>query len=348
MYLRNAWYVAAWPREVTDKPLARTICDEPVVLFRTANGAPVALRDMCCHRALQLSLGRVIGNTIQCGYHGYSFDATGACVDIPGQPNIPARARVPSFPVVEKWSCVWIWMGDAAAADPEKIPNIWWADHPDWKLSTPDMAPLNCDYRLITDNVLDATHLTYVHPTTIGASSIVDVEPLIEHDDKKVRISRWVLDRPPPPAYAMAGDFTGNADRWAAVEYWAPAVSVNFAGCVDPGFGGPDGDIRMSPHRVELVAISLPTPSTAGSCYYFFAFARAFKHDDAKMDQFFGPGMVKVFEEDFTILESQQRMLEKYPDSHRISTIYDRGPTIARQMLDRMIEVERGASKATE
>ena len=343
MYLRNAWYVAAWPREVTATPLARVICDEPVVLFRGETGAPVALRDMCCHRQLPLSLGRVKGDTIQCGYHGYTFDATGACVDIPGQ-KIPARAGVRSFPVIEKHACVWIWMGEAPA-DPALIPDIWWADHPDWKLSTPDMAPLKCDHRLIIDNVLDATHLTYVHPTTIGASSIVDIEPTIEHDERKVRISRWVLDRPPPVAYRSAGDFDGNTDRWVAVEYWAPACCVNFAGCVDVGFGGPDGDIKASPRRVELVAISLPTPSTANSCYYFFAFARAFKHDDPEMDRFFGPGMVKVFEEDFSILEAQQRMIDLYPDAPRISTIYDRGPTIARQMHDRMIEAEAAAKR---
>lgn len=348
MYLRNAWYVAAWPRELTDKPLARVILDEPVVLFRGADGKPVALHDMCCHRQLPLSLGQVIGDRIRCGYHGYSFDGTGACVDIPGQPNIPAHARVRSFPVVEKWRCVWIWMGDAEA-DPAAIPNLWWLDHPEWKPSTPDMAPLKCDYRLIADNVLDATHLTYVHPTTIGASSIVEIEPRIENTDRTVRISRWMLDRPPPPAYGLAGDFgKDRADRWAAVEYWAPACCVNFAGCVDVGFGGEGADIRKSPRRVELVAISLPTPATSGSCYYFFAFARAFKHDDPEMDRFFGPGMVKVFEEDFVILESQQRMMEKYPDAKRTSTIYDRGPFLARRILDKMIEAEQVSDRAAE
>ena len=348
MFLRNAWYVAAWPREVTEKPLARTILDEPVVLFRTKAGQPVALHDMCCHRALPLSMGRIVGDHIQCGYHGYTFDATGACVDIPGQTNSPEHARTRSFPVVEKFHCVWIWMGEAAAADPAKIPDLWWLDHPEWKPSTPDMAHLNCDYRLIADNVLDATHLTYVHPTTIGASSIVEFEPLIEHTDRTVRISRWMLNRPPPPAYAKAGGFDGPADRWAAVEYWAPATCVNFAGCVDVGYGGEGGDIKASPRRVELVAISLPTPETAGSCHYFFAFARAFGHDDPEMDYFFGPGMVKVFEEDFSILEAQQRMLEKYPDRKRVSTIYDRGPFLARRMLDKMIEAENATVRAAE
>ncbi len=341
MFVKNAWYVAAWPREVTDKPLARVICGEPVVLYRDGAGAAVALRDMCCHRALPLSLGKIVGGNIQCGYHGYTYDGTGACVDIPGQSHIPEHARTRSYPVAEKFHCVWIWMGDAPA-NPAEIPALWWLDHAEWKPSTPDMAHLKCDYRLIMDNVLDATHLTYVHPTTIGASSIVAFEPEITHDERVVRISRWMLDRPPPPAYAKAGDFDGNADRWAAVEYWAPAVCVNFAGCVDVGHGGPGKDIRQSPRRVELVSINLPTPAEEGACHYFFAFARAFKHDDPEIDHFFGPGMVKVFEEDFGILEAQQRMLEKYPAEKRVSTIYDRGPAMARRMLERMVEAERG------
>jgi phenylpropionate dioxygenase-like ring-hydroxylating dioxygenase large terminal subunit len=340
MFVKNAWYVAAWPREVADKPLARVICGEPVVLYRDGAGKAVALRDMCCHRALPLSMGRIVDGHIQCGYHGYAFSGDGACVDIPGQSQIPPHARVPAYPVVEKYLCVWIWMGDQPA-DEAKIPAVWWLDHKDWKPSTPDMAHLKCDYRLIADNVLDATHLTYVHPTTIGASSIVEFEPEITHDERSVRISRWMFDRPPPPAYAKAGDFPGNADRWAAVEYWAPAVCVNFAGCVDVGFGGPGKDIKASPRRVELVAISLPTPAEEGECHYFFAFARAFKHDDPEMDRFFGPGMVKVFEEDFSILEAQQRMLEKYPAERRVSTIYDKGPAMARQMLERLVEAER-------
>ncbi len=345
MFVKNAWYVAAWPREITNKPLARTILDEPVVLFRTTIGKAVALHDMCCHRALPLSLGSVVGDALQCGYHGYKYDASGACIDIPGQSKIPPHARVKVYPTVEKYHCLWIWMGEAEA-DLSKIPDIWWMDHRDWKPSTPDMAHLNCDYRLIADNVLDATHLTYVHPTTIGASSIVEFEPEITHTQNTVRISRWMLNRPPPPAYAKAGDFgNAHADRWAAVEYWAPACCVNFAGCVDVGFGGAGKDIKASPRRVELVAISLPTPETAGSCHYFFAFARAFKHDDPEMDRFFGPGMVKVFEEDFAILEAQQRMLEKYPAAPRVSTIYDRGPAMARRMLEKAVAAEQSGTR---
>src|SRR5579885_1747783 len=117
MFLQNAWYVAAWDREVGRTPVARTILNQPVVLYRKADGTAVALEDRCCHRHLPLSKGMVVADDLRCGYHGLRYDATGACVEIPGQPQIPPTARVRSYPVVEKWNWVWIWMGEPARAD---------------------------------------------------------------------------------------------------------------------------------------------------------------------------------------------------------------------------------------
>jgi phenylpropionate dioxygenase-like ring-hydroxylating dioxygenase large terminal subunit len=83
--LRNSWYVAAWDREVTRAPLARVFLDQPVVLYRKEDGTPVALEDRCCHRQLPLSMGKVEGDELRCGYHGLKFDSAGRCVEIPGQ-----------------------------------------------------------------------------------------------------------------------------------------------------------------------------------------------------------------------------------------------------------------------
>ena len=113
LFIRNAWYVGAWSDEISAQPLARRICNEPVVLFRDAEGHPAALLDMCCHRGAPLHLGRVEAEGIVCGYHGLTFDRTGRCVRIPGQDQIPERARVRAFPVVEQDGFIWIWMGEA-------------------------------------------------------------------------------------------------------------------------------------------------------------------------------------------------------------------------------------------
>lgn len=287
MFLRNAWYVAAVDEEVTDRPLSRKIMNQDIVLWRKSDGSLAAIEDRCCHRHLPLSMGKVSGDAIRCGYHGYLFDSQGAVIEIPGQSHIPEKARVKSYPVIERWKWAWVWMGDPARADPDKIPHAFWADHPDWKLSKNLPVHLKCNYHLICDNVLDATHLTYVHPTSIGAMSLVEFDPVIKQDGDSLRVERWILDRPPPPAYKSAGGFPGNVDRFACIEYRAPNFCVNYSNNYDAGYGGWGKDSSLSPHKVELVALSVPTPETETTCHYFFAFARNFGFDDLAIEDFF-------------------------------------------------------------
>ena len=116
MFARNAWYIAAWSDEVADKPLARRILNEPVVLFRGQDGRAAALADRCCHRSAPLSLGRVVEEGIECGYHGLVINCAGQCVRVPGQRLIPPDATVRNYPLVEKNRFLWIWPGDPALA----------------------------------------------------------------------------------------------------------------------------------------------------------------------------------------------------------------------------------------
>jgi phenylpropionate dioxygenase-like ring-hydroxylating dioxygenase large terminal subunit len=340
MYLQNAWYVAAWDREVGRAPLARTFLDQPVVLYRTRDGAPVALEDRCCHRHLPLSLGAVVGDELQCGYHGLKFDAAGACVEVPGQSKVPPDAAIRSYPVAERWGWVWIWMGDPARADPATIPDFWYMDHPGWACARPDMLHLKCSYRLIADNVLDVTHLAYVHASSIGNQAITEFPVKTEQSDGVVRLTRWILDRPPPPMYKAAGGFAGNVDRWQIVEHIPPCYSVNDAGCAEVGSGAPEGDRSRG---IELKAVSVPTPETARTCHYFFAFPRSFALDDPAMDTVFLEGLVDVFREDVAVLEAQQRNLDLMPDAPTIDINVDAAPLAARRMLDRMIVEEQRA-----
>ena len=349
MFLRNAWYIAAVDDELGANPFARKILGEDVVLWRQEDGTPAAIEDRCCHRQLPLSMGQVTGDNIRCGYHGFLFDAKGVVIEIPGQASIPAKARVKSYPVVERWKWIWLWMGDAALADPAQIPNMFWADHPGWKFSKCMPVHLKCNYHLICDNVLDATHLTYVHPTTIGAMSLIEFEPVIKQTEDFIRVERWILDRPPPPSYKKAGGFPGNVDRFACIEYRAPNVCVNFGNNYDAGCGGPEGDPSKSAHKVELVAISLPTPETEQTSHYFFAFARTFGFDDPDVEEFFSRGMITVFEEDFPVLQAQQARISAYPGAGQVDSINDIGVNRARRMLQKRIEMEQtGARQAAE
>lgn len=331
-FLRNSWYVAAWDREITRNLLARVILEEPIVLFRKADGTAVALEDRCCHRQLPLSMGSLINDSLRCGYHGLRFDASGKCVEIPGQESIPPQARVRAYPLHEKFNWVWIWMGEAEKADPALIPNWWWAEHPDWAFTRPERVHVKCNYQLVSDNVLDVTHLAYVHASSIGASSITEFPASVEREERRVRLTRWIKDRPPPPLYKKAGGFPGNVDRWQIVEHVPPCFTVNFAGCQD------------KERRIELMALSAPTPETAGTTHYFFGFVRNFGLGDAETESICAGDMVKVFNEDFPVLEAQQRMLELKPGAPRVDIKVDAAPLAARRMLDAMIAKEAAVS----
>jgi phenylpropionate dioxygenase-like ring-hydroxylating dioxygenase large terminal subunit len=138
MYLRNSWYVAAISSEIVADLTGLCILEENIVLYRTQTGEPVALEDSCPHRRLPLSKGRLLNNNIECGYHGLQFDRSGQCVAVPTQDRIPPSAIVRSYPVVDRWGLLWIWMGDAELLDDSLIINIENYDNPDWKITTGD------------------------------------------------------------------------------------------------------------------------------------------------------------------------------------------------------------------
>jgi phenylpropionate dioxygenase-like ring-hydroxylating dioxygenase large terminal subunit len=191
--------------EVGRQPLGRIMLNEPVVLFRTEKGAVVALEDRCIHRRFPLHKGTLIGDTLQCGYHGLVFDCSGNCIRVPGQAQIPKAAAIRSYPLVERWGWVWIWMGDAAVADRTPLTDFHWLEDPECGAKA-ERLYIKSDYRLILDNLLDLSHLTFVHPATIASAANVE-EAHVKNDlaDNSATITRWLIDiEPPPTTYVRA------------------------------------------------------------------------------------------------------------------------------------------------
>ena len=225
MFLKNAWYVGAWGTEVgRQKLLRRTLLNEPVVFFRQEDGTPVALADKCAHRHAPLSEGKLVGDNIQCPYHGLEYNAAGDCVRVPGQSQIPPGCRVQSYPVVERYQWVWIWMGDPSLADPDDIEDFHWMDDPDWRAKGERMH-LKADYKLLVENLLELSHLSYVHATTLGTGAIANEQMSFERDDRSVTLTRWMLDSPASNMFQKLGRFEPdeNVDRWQHVTWTPPA-----------------------------------------------------------------------------------------------------------------------------
>ncbi len=309
MFIRNCWYVAAWSHEVgADSLLARTIIGEPVLLMRTAAGEVVALDDRCCHRGAPLSRGRREGDCVRCGYHGLKFDAQGRCVEIPGQESIPPQARVRTYPVVEQHRWIFVWMGDPQRADPALLPDNSAGDDPGFRYQ-PDYMHYDVDYLLIADNLLDFSHLTYVHSGTLGGSDrIALTRPEIESIPRGLRVVRRVRDVPPAPYYRNFADFPGNVDRWFDYRFVVPGILLMHSGAKPPG--RPWDDFEGALHLKSCQAL---TPETERTTHYFFMQAHGFALDDERITDSLRASVVTAFEEDRETIRAQRRMLDLGP-----------------------------------
>lgn len=343
MFLRNCWYAAAWSKDLTDKPVARTFLNEKVVLFRTASGQPAALEDRCCHRAAPLSYGEVSGENLACGYHGLQFDSSGNCVLVPGQKQVPPGARVRSYPVHERWNAIWIWMGEVGLADPATIPELTWLNNSNWAI-TPGTIQVKTNYQFIIDNLLDLTHVSYVHKNTLAGDPREAITPTkTERLPNGVRVGRWMLEFVPPPLFAKAGNFTGNVDRWQFATWSAPATVFLDVGCAKAGSGAPQGDRSQG---ISIWSTHLITPETEETSQYMFSYARDFALDDAEMSRLLYEGSRATFMEDAAILEAVQGNRTGGSLDGLIDVNADAAQLQARRMLGRLIDAERQAIAA--
>lgn len=310
MFVRNAWYVAATAEEVTDKPLVRTILNEPIVFFRNGRGEVAALEDRCCHRGAPLSLGDVTEVGIRCGYHGMEFNNDGVCVKIPGQTVIPQKARVTSYPVALRGDYLWIWMGQADKADTAAIVDYPPDDKRNWPRAN-DMLHLQASYIMVLENLMDLSHLSYLHKGSIGSSEddSANASMDVKSTPTGVRFLRVMRDADAPATWRKRYKGIGEkVDRWSDFEYVAPSVITQYSGGVNAGEY--DAGVREGGHNVRtLHAI---TPETEKSCFYFFNKADGYS-------KFEGPETVRtwasttdVFKEDAFMLEQQQLRLNNY------------------------------------
>jgi len=346
MFLRNCWYVAAYDCEVGRDPLARTLLGEPVVLFRTESGTPVALEDRCCHRNLPLSMGVREGDALRCGYHGLKFDASGVCVEIPGQKEIPSSARVRTYPVLEKWNFVWIWLGDPAKRDESLLPA--WQCLEDPKLTRTlgndgKPLPMKCHWELNNDNLLDLMHVVYVHADTLGGTGL-DRNPITtERFPRSVRMLRWSPNVTPPPLLARLAKYNGdNVDRWQATVCEIPSHCTIDAGFTSAGQVGRDGDWNRG---VRLRALITATPETKTTSFMFYQQTRNFAVGDEEASSRFIKNIRDVFFQDIAVMEGQQRINSAKPDAPRTEIRAD-APVIAmRRLVQQFAAAEQAAGR---
>lgn len=341
MWLENCWYVVAWEHELDDDAVvARRVLDQPLVVYRTADGDTVALADRCAHRHAPLSLGCREGDHLRCGYHGVAFGADGRCVDVPGMERAPTSLRVRSYPVVVRHRWVFVWMGDPALADPNRLPDNWSSDHPQWR-NIPGYLHYDTPYLLICDNLLDFSHLSYVHAGSLGGSTeIALARPQIETIDHAgqlgVRVSRQVPNVPPPPFYQRFRDFEGNLDRWFVYDFLVPGTLLMSSGG-RPAGGNPEDDETQA---VRLHSCQTLTPETATSTHYFWQQGHPRAPGDEGIAESIHDSIVGAFEEDRQIITAQYHNLTEQGVGDMVPLHFDAALTRFRQLLEAAVNAD--------
>jgi len=340
-YVRNAWYVAGWSQDLAaGERLAITILGEPIVVWRGEGGQAVALEDRCVHRLAPLSLGRCEGANLRCMYHGLLFAPDGRVVEIPGQDLIPAQARVKSYPLVERHSWLWVWMGAAAAADPALIPPAVGFDDPAYILGKGQL-DYAAEARLINDNLLDFSHLSYVHANSFGSSETwARTRPKITPLPRGIRVERWITGEPGMRGHVGQDD---PLDRWSTYDFLIPGVLLmtggNFAEgtAAACGFGPPD--MAQAQGGVTFTSQAV-TPLDKGSARYFFSWGPHVDHGDAALRDMLMGIADQAFGEDKVMIEAQQRVIAATPDPQVMPTSADKGVILFNRLVEKLARGE--------
>jgi phenylpropionate dioxygenase-like ring-hydroxylating dioxygenase large terminal subunit len=338
MFLRNAWDVAAWDHELGRTLLPRTLLGENVILFRTEDGSVGVLEDRCCHRHAPLSVGKLVGSLVQCGYHGLTFDRTGRCVRVPSQSQVPPGAQVRSYPVLERHRWIWVWMGDPAAADESLIPDMHWHNDPAWRLAAGDHFSVKCHYQALIDIQLDQTHSKYVHPTSLANDGALASPALVRRESNRLHGGRVMANSDPQPLMRRAANYTRDrADVWIKWIYNPPCHITFDTGIAEPGTGALEGDRSRG---VTIFNSHSVTPETERTTHYFWSSSRDYRLDDPGLDEIMRE-IRNTFLEDVAMVEAQHRVIEAFPGAPSIDVSAD-APTIqARNMMARLIAEEQ-------
>ncbi len=344
-YVRNAWYVGAWSHELERcKPLALTILNEPITLYRGESGRLVALEDRCVHRLAPLSLGRCEGDRLRCLYHGLLYDPDGTVAEIPGQDRIPPRARVRSYPVVERHSWLWVWMGAAEVADEALIPPAVGLDDPDYILGHGQL-DYAAEARLINDNLLDFSHLTFVHAESFEAGpEFAATQGRITPLERGIRYERWNENSTGP----LTRKRDRPMDRWMSYDFLIPGVLLMTGGVFPPGTAQTckDGAPKLADATGGVTFTSQAvTPLTDKTARYFFSWGPHRNHGDEALRDTLMSLAAKAFAEDKTMIEAQQRVIDITAEPAIMPTAHDRGVTLFNRLIERLVKQERQALK---
>jgi phenylpropionate dioxygenase-like ring-hydroxylating dioxygenase large terminal subunit len=342
-FIYNAWYVAAVATEITRAPIARTILGRSIVFYRTESGSVVALQNRCCHRSFPLVHGRIEGDTIVCGYHGLRYDQSGRCVEVPMQRSVPASLRVRAYCALDRGPFVWIWMGEPTEAELITLPHQEWMDHPEWDTRW-SFLYVKGNYVHLHENLLDLSHLTFLHAKTFGTPEYARTPP-VENDANGGNFEVWRhVECELPPIYAEPLGWQGvRALRSSGSQYVAPGLHVNTG-----VFRRLDREKDEGAASPTVKVAQLLTPETARTTHYWTLLARNFALGKAAVGEFMINQQMAAFHEDAFAIEriNELQELEANAAFREISIPTDKAGVLMRRHLKNLADLERPATES--
>ena len=241
MLIKNQWYAVEFGATVADQPVGVPVHGHDLVLYRTSDGTVRAQSDLCVHRGGALSLGRVIGDCIECPYHGWRYDGDGRCVRIPAnRPDvpIPRKARIDTYPCVERFGFVWVFLGDAPEAERPPVPVLDGLEdrpgaHREGSRPVRGTFEWQANYDRVLENAFDIAHTPFVHAGSFGNPDKPEIQEYEIHRNEEnghlTSVTATVDLDPPPPRGTWAKVYRTKGERppvRTTTGFYPPNVSL--------------------------------------------------------------------------------------------------------------------------
>jgi phenylpropionate dioxygenase-like ring-hydroxylating dioxygenase large terminal subunit len=345
-YPFEQWWIAAYAGEVGRQLMSRKILGQPVVMYRTEAGEPVALFGLCPHRHYPLVKGSLKGDTLECGYHGFAFGANGRCVRVPCQELVPAPFSARRFPVVERAGLIWIWMGKEASANPELLPDLasLGLGSAEWAVEQQPLVTIRARYQLLIDNLMDLSHVSFVHSTTIpGGEAVIKLPCEITESDSSLLVQRIGRGLPSNPFFRfMFPDYSGQVTQCFDTEYFGPNL-LRTGGALRTFSNGAESRRLGTTNYLHGI-----TPETPNSVHYFVMTARDFRISDELIGQTNLKMGTMIQPQDIAVIESIEPELDRFASTRReLSVATDEGAIKVRRRLVSQIRSERESEALT-
>jgi len=335
-FLRDFWYIGAWASEVTRKPMRRLIMNEPILFYRREDASVVALEDRCPHRNYPLSRGDLRGDTIQCGYHGLTIASDGRCIHAPGQERPPSAAKIRAYPVAEQNGIVWIHMGDPILAASQALPNLDWLTDPAWTPWIDGYIYLRCRDQLLTENLLDISHIAYVHKRSMGSDPerIVSAETSVTTTQTGVSRRVRIMNIATPNIFSASALVKDRVDQWT--ESWmTPGLYQNHTRIRSAASVSWESDAEAPLQNRSFHGI---VPETDTTTHYFHGGARL----NVDVETITGERAHQVLEEDVAVLEAIQQN-EQFVDGRPLVNLRNDATVMQWRGVLRSLQAPRAA-----